>query len=390
MKELTILMPCLNEARTLGLCIRRARQLLTSHRIDGEILVSDNGSTDGCQRIARKLKARVVSCPARGYGAALQFGVERARGKFILMGDCDDSYHFDEAFPMIHQLRKGADLCMGTRLGGTIVPGAMPFLHRVLGNPVITWLGRIFYDIEQTDFYCGMRAFRADSVRRLQLVTTGMEWALEMLIKSRLSGYRITEVPITLYKDGRERAPHLRTWRDGWRSLRFMLLHAPDFLFVLPAATMIVIGLAGMVLLTPAPLRFGSVTFNLHSLLTFAFLVLIGVQVFFAGLFAKVYSFAHGILPGRSGLVEFLERISLESLLILSLILFLTGAAGFIWTLQTWVATGFASLDYDITMRRLIPSLTLVGVAVVTAFNGFVLSLLHVPTRDQPRNLRSR
>lgn len=226
MFELTILMPCLNEAATIETCILRAKRLLDANDINGEILISDNGSTDGSQGIAERAGARVVHCPVKGYGAALQHGIENAKGTYILMGDSDDSYHFNEAAAMIHELRKGYDVCMGTRLQGKILPGAMPFLNRWLGNPVLTLVGQVLFRIPTTDFHCGMRAFNAESIRKLDLCCTGMEWASEMVIKSKLAGLKMTEVPVTLHKDGRGRPPHLRRWRDGWRHLCFMLQHA--------------------------------------------------------------------------------------------------------------------------------------------------------------------
>jgi len=226
-KELTILMPCLNEAQTIAVCIERAQKLLDDYGIDGEILVSDNGSTDGSQEIAQKLGARVVHCPIRGYGAALQYGIDNAFGKYILMGDSDDSYHFDEAYLMIEKLREGYDVCMGSRFKGKIMPNAMPFLNRYLGNPILTAIGRVLFKTGMSDFHCGMRAFDRSKLLSLGLVTTGMEWASEMVIKAKLMGLKMTEVPVNLYKDGRNRPPHLRRWRDGWRHLRLMLLHAP-------------------------------------------------------------------------------------------------------------------------------------------------------------------
>src|ERR1039457_4373942 len=249
--ELTILMPCLNEAETIEACIISARILLSKSRIDGEILISDNGSTDGSQAIARNMGSRVVDCPIRGYGASLQYGIENARGEYILMGDSDDSYHFNEAMAIIDNLRNGYDVCMGTRLNGMIKPGAMPLLNRYLGNPVLTAIGKWLFRIPTSDFHCGMRGFRAEAIRSLSLVTTGMEWASEMVIKSKLAGLKMTEVPITLHKDGRSRPPHLKRWRDGWRHLRFMLAHAPTALFFVPAFMFLVAGLAGEILFLP-------------------------------------------------------------------------------------------------------------------------------------------
>lgn len=225
MKELTVLMPCLNEAETIGKCIERAKRLISDNGIDGEIIVSDNGSVDGSRDIARSLGARVVECHVRGYGAALQLGIENSEGRFVLIGDSDDSYHFDEAMSMIEKLRSGYDICMGTRLKGRIMPDAMPLTNRYLGNPILTAIGRILFKIDLSDFHCGMRAFRRDKVVNLNLDSVGMEWATEMLIKAKLAGLNMTEVPITLYKDGRSRSPHLRPLRDGWRHLRLMLLY---------------------------------------------------------------------------------------------------------------------------------------------------------------------
>lgn len=382
MKELTILMPCLNEAETLGVCIERAKKLLQENKIDGEILISDNGSTDGSLEIAERLGARVVNCPVRGYGAALQFGIEHAEGEFVLMGDSDDSYHFDEAFPMIEQLRKGNDVCMGTRLRGTIMAGAMPMLNRYIGNPILTAIGKIFFGIEVSDFHCGMRAFRKDKLLALDLVTTGMEWASEMVIKSRLAHLKMTEIPITLFKDGRSRAPHLKRWRDGWRHLRFMLLHAPVWLFIIPGAMMLLSGLGGGAVLSPGALRIGDIGLDIHSLLVMAFLVILGIQAIFTGIFAKLYSHLTGILPFSERFNSVVKKhFTLERLLVASGLIGLAGIGGFSYTFWKWYEAGFAALDYQITMRYLTPSLTLVAVAVQGIFNGFMISVLFLKTK---------
>ena len=381
MKELTILMPCLNEAETIGACIKRAKELLEKYNIDGEVLVSDNGSTDGSQDIARQLGARVVDCPVRGYGAALQYGIERADGQFIIMGDSDDSYHFDEAFPMIEKLREGYDVCMGTRLKGRIMPGAMPWQNRYIGNPVLTAIGRIFFKIHASDFHCGMRAFRKDKILALNLVTTGMEWASEMIIKSRLAGLKMAEVPITLYKDGRSRPPHLRRWRDGWRHLRFMLLHSPMWLFIVPGLSMLLVGLAGSAVLSHGMLQIGDIALDVHSLLVMAILVILGVQAIFAGIFARLYAYKVGILPQSSRLQKIVKHLSLEKLLIVSLVVGCIGLSGFFYTIYGWYSGGFGPLDYQKTMRLLTPSLMLIAVAVQGMFNGFMLSVLFLKTK---------
>ena len=380
MKELTILLPCLNEAETIGHCIERAKKLLVDNHLDGEILVSDNGSTDGSRSISRKLGARVISCPVRGYGAALQFGIERAAGAFILMGDADDSYHFDEALPMIEKLREGYDICMGTRLKGRIMESAMPFLNRYLGTPLITALGRIFFKIRLSDYNCGMRAFRKSKILGLNLVTTGMEWASEMIIKSKLEGLRMTEVPITLFKDGRNRPPHLRRWRDGWRHIRFMLLHSPKWLFIIPGIMMIATGLLGEVLLMQGMFKIGNINFDVHTLLVMAFILILGVQVVFTGIFAKLYTYIAGILPFDEKFDRTVKRLTLEKLLVLCIITGCVGLGGFFFTLWQWYKVNFAELNYQVTMRQLIPSLTLIAVSVQGMFNGFMLSILFLKT----------
>lgn len=379
--ELTILMPCLNEAETIGICIRRARQLLAESGTAGEILISDNGSTDGSQQIAVDLGARVVHCPERGYGAALQYGIQNACGTYILMGDSDDSYHFDEAFPMIEELRHGADVCMGTRLKGRIMPGAMPTMNRILGNPALTGIGRLFFGISVSDFHCGMRAFRRDAILGLNLVTIGMEWASEMVIKARLERLSFAEVPITLYKDGRSRPPHLKPWRDGWRHLRFMLLHAPFWLFIVPGLAFITAGLLGECLLCQGMIDMGKVRFDVHTLFVSAILIIIGAQAFFSGVFVRLYSTLAGILPFDERFDRTVRRLTLEKLLIFCLVLLVIGGGGFLTILAGWYQTDFGDLDYQVTMRRLIPFLTLIALSIQGMFNGFMFSILFIKTK---------
>ncbi len=380
MKDLTILMPCLNESETLGACIERAKKLLSDHAVNGEILISDNGSTDGSQDIARSLGARVVDCPVRGYGAALQFGIEHAEGRFILMGDSDDSYHFDEAWPMIEMLQQGYDVCMGTRLKGTIKPNAMPALNRYLGNPVLSAIGKIFFRSGLSDFHCGIRAFRKDSLSRLNLVTTGMEWASEMVVKAELAGLKMTEVPVTLYKDGRSRRPHLRRWRDGWRHLRFMLLHSPTWLFTIPGLVMFMTGILGQAILFEGRLQVGRVKLDVHTMLVMSFLSLVGAQVVFTSLFVRLYASLHGILPYDDKFENAIKRLTLEKLLVAALVLGCIGGGGFCYTLWGWYRVHFSELNYEVTMRQLIPSLTLIALAVQGIFNGFMLSILFLKT----------
>jgi glycosyltransferase involved in cell wall biosynthesis len=386
MIELTILMPCLNEAETIGACIVRARKLLTDYGIEGEILISDNGSSDGSQRIADDLGARVVNCPVRGYGAALQFGIENAQGVFVLMGDSDDSYHFDEAMAMVQQLRQGYDVCMGTRLKGTIEQGAMPFLNRYLGNPLLTGIGKFLFGLRISDFHCGMRAFSREKVLRLDLVTTGMEWASEMVVKAWLAGLSFSEVPITLHKDGRSRAPHLKRWRDGWRHLRFMLLHCPTWLFTYPGLFMMAMGMLGEAILAKGMVPLGKIRLDVHTMLICSMLVILGMQTVSTGVFARLYSSLTGILPFDEKFDGFIRKFTLEKLLVACLVAGFAGLAGFSHVMWEWYRTGFSELDYRSTMRMLIPALTLIAVSVQGMFNGFMLSILFLKTKVSRRN----
>jgi len=379
--KLSIVMPCLNEALTLPVCIRRAQELLDKYNINGEILISDNGSTDGSQRIARSHGARVVSCPTRGYGAALQYGIQQAKGEFIIMGDSDDSYHFDEAYPMLQKLEEGYDVCMGTRLKGKIMPGAMPTLNRLIGNPILTFIGKLFFKIRTSDFHCGMRAFRRDKVLSIGLVTTGMEWASEMVIKSRLMGLRMAEVPVTLYKDGRNRPPHLRRWHDGWRHLRFMLLHAPDWLFIYPGVAIVLASFVLGVLLTRGQVQIGSANLDLHSLLTTSFMAIVGIQVIYAGLFTNLYAHLIGLLPTTSTFIERLKKFSLEKFLVVFGGIAFIGLAIFLANFWDWYTKGFPALDTYVTMRRIVPALTLITVGIQGIFNCFMFSILFLKTK---------
>lgn len=379
--ELTILMPCLNEAETLRVCIERAFKLLQESGIAGEVLISDNGSDDGSQQIAAELGARVVNCPVRGYGAALQYGIESARGKFVLMGDSDDSYHFDEAFPLIEKLRQGYDVCMGTRLKGKIMPGAMPTLNRYLGNPVLSGIGKLLFGLKISDFHCGMRGFNRENIINLDLVTTGMEWASEMVIKAWLVGLSFAEVPITLYKDGRSRPPHLRRWRDGWRHLRYMLLHSPTWLFVIPGLFLMSFGLLGQAALVRGMMSVGHVRLDVHTMLVCSFLVILGMQAAFFGVFARIYSSLYGILPYDERLDRRMKKFTLEKLLVACLVMGSAGLLGFMYVVYGWYQSGFSELNYQITMRLLIPSLMLIALSVQGIFNGFMLSILFLKTR---------
>ncbi len=294
--ELTVVMPCLNEAETVATCVRKAMGFLAESGISGEVIVADNGSTDGSQRLAEAEGARVVPVSEKGYGNALMGGIEAARGKYIIMGDADDSYDFTNLMPYVDELRKGADLVMGNRFAGGIAPGAMPPLHRYLGNPVLSFVGRLFFRSKIGDFHCGLRGFSRDSVRALNLQATGMEFASEMVVKAALAGQHVTEVPTTLAKDGRSRPPHLHTWRDGWRHLRFLLLFSPRWLFFLPGLFLLVAGLVIGAIVAPHPFKVGSVTFDVDTLVGASAMVVIGFQSVLFWLFTQVYAGCGGLL----------------------------------------------------------------------------------------------
>jgi glycosyltransferase involved in cell wall biosynthesis len=373
--ELTILMPCLNEAETLAVCVDKARGFLERSGVKGEVVVADNGSTDGSQAIATEHGARVVPVPERGYGAALIGGIAAARSRFVIMGDADDSYDFENLEPMIEKLRDGADLVMGNRFKGGIKKGAMPFLHRYLGNPVLSFIGRLFYKIPVGDFHCGLRGFSRASMLGLQLKSPGMEFASEMVVKSALRGLKIDEVPTTLSPDGRSRPPHLKTWRDGWRHLKFLLLHSPKWLFAYPGMLLILLGLVGSAFLSQGAVKLGSVELSIHTLVFSCFSILIGTQLVGFAALARRYAVIEGFLPPPSNFKAVVAGMTLERTLQLALAIFVLGAAGAGWAVWSWAETGFGPLGYDALMRVLVPSLTAVTAAVQLAASAFLASL---------------
>lgn len=379
--ELTILMPCLNEHETLAACLAKARGFLERHQVQGEILVADNGSTDGSQELAASLGARVVPVAEKGYGAALAGGIAAARGRYVIMADADDSYDFGESGRLLEALRGGCDLVMGNRFAGGIRPGAMPFLHRYLGNPVLSWLGRTFFSGQVRDFHCGLRGFHRDRLLALDLRTRGMEFASEMVVKASLNGYRIGEVPVTLHPDGRSRPPHLRTWRDGWRHLRFMLLYAPRWLFLYPGLLLILAGgLLGAWLL-PGPRQVGGVRLDVHTLLYAAIAVEIGYQSVLFGVFSKVFAVTEGLLPPPRHFFGWFKRIQLETGLIFGLLLILTGLAGSVHAVGTWSQSQFGDLRPSETLRWVIPSALCLALGCQTILASFFLSILGLKRR---------
>lgn len=380
--DLTILMPCLNEAETLAFCVRQAIQAIRDSGLQGEVVVADNGSTDGSQEIARSEGARVVDVPVRGYGAALIAGIEAARGKYVMMADADASYHFEHLPRFTPKLEEGYDLVMGNRFSGSIEPGAMPPLHKYLGNPVLSAIGRIFFGIPVRDFHCGLRAFRRDSVLALNLRTTGMEFASEMVVKSSLAGLRMTEVPTTLSPDGRSRPPHLRSWRDGWRHLRFLLLYSPRWLFFYPGLLLFAIGFVLSLLLLPGPLPIGhGRTLDVDALTYALGLVLIGAHITVFAVSAKVFGTQEGFLPPNPNFERLFKYITLETGVLFGCLLLLVGAIIFGYAMYLWHAAGFGNMSAQHMLRLTLPSATCFMLGVEAIFASFFLSLLGLNRR---------
>jgi glycosyltransferase involved in cell wall biosynthesis len=374
--ELTILMPCLNEAETIGVCVRKAKSFLLEKDIKGEILIADNGSTDGSPEIAEGLGVRVIHVEQRGYGSALLGGIDASRGKFIIMGDADDSYDFSRLDDFIEKLREGYDLVMGNRFAGGIEPGAMPILHQYLGNPVLSFIGRLFFQSPVGDFHCGLRGFNKESVMKLNLQTKGMEFASEMIVKASLFGYRITEVPTTLSPAGRSRAPHLRTWQDGWRHLRFLLLYSPRWLFLFPGISLAVVGTAISMVLLPGPVTISGTRFDIHTLLYSSMAVVLGFQLILFAMFTKIFAISEGLLPEDPRLDRIYKYIRLETGLLGGSILFGLGAALSILAYLRWSQEGFGDLVPGRTFRIVIPAVLLIILGVQTVFSSFFLSVL--------------
>lgn len=374
--EVSIVMPCLNEAETLATCVRKALHWLREQNVQGEVIVADNGSSDGSQQIAVQLGAVLVNVPTKGYGSALRGGIAAARGQYVMMGDADDSYDFQHLTPFLEQLRAGYELVMGNRFKGKIQPGAMPALHRYLGNPVLTGLGKLFFRSASGDFHCGLRAFRKDAIARLQLQTTGMEFASEMVVKATLLRLRVTEVPITLSLDGRSRAPHLRRWRDGWRHLRFMLLYSPRWLFFYPGTVLMLLGLLVGLWLIPQPHQIGAITFDVHTLFYAATAVVVGFQAIIFALFSKVFAVTAGLLPEDPGFMRLFKYVTLETGLLTGGLLFLCGLLGSVYALHIWGSADFGPLQTSGVLRLVIPSGTALMLGCQIILSSFFLSVL--------------
>jgi len=379
--EVSIVMPCLNEAESLGICIEKARDALQALGIGGEVIVADNGSSDGSQAIARGLGARVVEVKAKGYGSALLGGITAACGGFVIIGDADDSYDFSAIGPFVEKLREGYDLVMGNRFAGGIRPGAMPALHRYLGNPVLSRIGRLFFNSPVGDFHCGLRGFRKEAIERLDLRTTGMEFASEMIVKATLMDLRISEVPTTLSPARRTRQPHLRTWRDGWRHLRFLLLYSPRWLFLYPGAFLMLAGLVVGGWLIPGPRKIGSVGFDVHTLLFAAGAIIIGFQSVVFAFFTKIFAISEGLLPEDPRLTKAFKYITLETGLAAGSLLVVAGLAGSLYAFLHWSLGSFGPLDATRTLRIVIPSLTALMLGSEVILSSFFLSVLGLSRR---------
>src|SRR6266849_4714382 len=383
--EVSIVMPCLNEAETLATCIGKAREAIEQGGYSAEIIVADNGSSDGSQLLARELGARVVDVQRKGYGSALVGGINAAQGRFVVMGDADASYDFAAIAPLVAKLREGYDLVVGNRFLGGIEAGAMPWSHRWLGNPVLTRISRIFFHTPVGDMHCGLRAFTKDAYERMRLRATGMEFASEMVIKASLKAMRITEVPVVLHPDGRSRPPHLRTWRDGWRHLRFMLLFSPRWLFLYPGLALLAGGLVVSALLVVGPLRIGGVRLDIHTLLVAGFCCLMGYQLVVFAVFTKVFAMREGFHPPNANYAAMFRYVRLETGLALGALMDVLGVAGTIIAVITWQSVGFGALDPRTTMREIIPATVLLTLGVQTIFASFFLSILGIDTETDTR-----
>ncbi len=379
--ELTVVLPCLNERETVGVCVQKAVAALQKAGIHGEVIVADNGSTDGSVELAETEGARVVHVDQRGYGNALRGGIQEARGTYVLMADSDDSYDFTHIPRFIEQLRNGSDLVMGNRFLGGIRDGAMPPLHRYLGNPVLTAIGRLFFRSPSRDFHCGIRAFRKESYERMDIRSTGMEFASEMVVKASLLRMKVSEVPTTLSPDGRSHPPHLRTWHDGWRHLRFLLMYSPRWLFLYPGIASIVVGLATCIWLMPGPRRVGGIVFDFHTLAYGFGAILVGFQLLAFAVFTKVFAITEGLLPEDPRLNRMFEYIKLETGLLAGALCVGLGIVGSLLAVSTWARSSFGPITSDNLLRLVMLSVFALILGPQIIFSSFFLSILGLRRR---------
>lgn len=382
--ELSVVMPCLNEAETLAICIEKIKRAFRENNIDGEIIIADNGSTDGSIAIAQELDAVVVAVKAKGYGNALQGGIEAATGEYVIIGDSDDSYDFREIPKLLNKLRAGSDLVMGNRFKGGIAPGAMPHLHRYLGNPVLSFLGRLFYNIPIGDFHCGLRGFSRRAYKTWNLKTSGMEYASEMVVKAALSNARITEVPVTLSPDGRSRAPHLRTWQDGWRHLLFLLIHSPRWLFMIPGLFLSIVGFLLFALTLPRTVLIGRVGFDVHTMLIGAVLSIAGIQSIALGIISRVYSLLLGTKKPTVWTDRIMASNSVNWLVFGGFTMILFGLAGFGYSFFIWEDSSFAALNPAGMLRVIVPFMLCFLLGFQSLFTGFFISMLSLRIHNAP------
>jgi glycosyltransferase involved in cell wall biosynthesis len=376
--ELTILMPCLNESETLGTCIKKAQKYISENKINGEVLIADNGSTDGSIEIAQNLGARVVNVSFKGYGSALRTGIVAAQGKYIIMGDSDDSYDFSKLNPFVDKLREGYDLVIGNRFKGGVEKGAMPFLHRYLGNPVLSFIGRVFFTIPVKDFHCGLRGFNRKSALMLDLKTNGMEFASEMVVKAALFKQRIIEVPTTLKPDGRTRPPHLRTWRDGWRHLRFLLIYSPNWLFFFPGLTLVFLGVIVTIILSKNTFYIGKMGFDVNTLFYASSAIIIGSQLIAFHLFSKIFAINAGLIPPDRRIVRFNQIFNLEVGIATGILLIVIGITNTLVSLNTWKSLSYGELNPQIMLRKIIPAGTFMIIGAQAIFYSFFISILNL------------
>lgn len=377
MCEVTVLMPCLNEAETLAVCIKKAKTFLKENQIDGEVLIADNGSTDGSQEIAVAQGARVLTVERKGYGSALIGGCNAADGKYIIMGDADDSYDFLHLMPFIDKLREGYELVMGNRFAGGIEDGAMPWLHRYIGNPVLSFIGRLFFRSEIKDFHCGLRGYDRESILKLGLKTTGMEYASEMVVMAELNHLKIAEVPTTLKKDGRSKAPHLRSFRDGWRHLKFLFMYAPDWLFLYPGLMLLILGAIGSVLLLFGQISIFGVSFSIHTLLYSMFFLIIGFYIVNMFLIVKLYAYNHEFIP-KDASADWNQKLKEDTFIFSGIFLVLAGIALSAAALLYWGRTGYTGLTPEIAMRIAIPAVSALQIGIQMVFSGFMIGIIKI------------
>ncbi len=369
----SVVMPCLNESETIGICIDQAKETLQKHNIDGEIVVADNGSTDNSVEIAESKGARVVHEAARGYGNAYRTGIAAARGKYIIIGDSDESYDFREINRFLEKLNEGYDVVMGTRMKGNIEKNAMPWLHRYIGNPLLTGILNIFFNSGISDAHCGMRAFTKDAFHKMELKTSGMEFASEIVIKSALTNLKMTEIPITLHKDGRSRPPHLRSFRDGWRHLRFMLMHSPTYLYLWPGLTLFFFGMLALVLLLPGPFYIAGRMIDIHVMVLGSLCAILGLQITSTGMFARVYALVHRFIPADKPLQKAFKYFNLERGILAGALVFLTGFVMDLFILVKWIVKDFGALD-QVRLALFASTLIILGVQII--FSSFFLSMI--------------